>query len=201
MRWTHRLTLVLTLFLPTQLLADTALLASIAARLTTAEEVHSHFTQEKTLPFLTRPLRSTGEISISRENGLRWRVKQPVVSEMTVDSSGVQLDGRPMKDNGTGELIASLMQAFMTGELAGLEQTFTLTGELYDDHWQLVMKPRSPFLKAALTRIEVDGTSALAQVVIVEKNGTISTLQLRPINPADGENSQPLKPQHNASSP
>ena len=201
MRWIPQLALILALFLPPKLLADTALLTSIAARLTTAEELHYHFEQEKALPFLTQPLRSSGEISISRENGLSWCVKEPVVSEMTVDASGVRLDGRPVKDNGTGELIASLMRAFMTGELAGLEQTFTLTGELHDNRWQLVMKPLSPFMKAALTRIEVDGTSTLQQVIIVEKNGTISTIRLLPINPTDGGVHHKFKTQYDAISP
>ena len=198
MSWTLRLALALVLFLPPQLMADNALLTSIGARLTTAEELHCRFEQEKNLPFLTRPLRSSGEISISREHGLRWRVNKPVVSEMTVDISGVQLDGRPVKDNGSGKLIASLMQAFMTGELAALEQNFALTGQLSDERWQLVLRPRSSFLKAALTRVEVDGASTLQQVVIVEQNGTISTIHLLPTKPAIGELHHPFEVQYDA---
>jgi len=79
------------------LLAESELLLAVSDRLVTTEQLQRGFTQEKSLPFLNRPLLSAGEFSISRDKGLLWRVTEPIASEMTVNSSGVHLDGRSIE--------------------------------------------------------------------------------------------------------
>ena len=167
------------------LLAQSELLISVSDRLVTTEQLQRTFKQEKSLPFLSRPLLSSGEFFISRDKGLLWRVTEPVVSEMTVNAYGVQLDGRNIEDAGAGELIESLMQAFMTGNLSGVESTFIVTGELRGNSWHLNLRPRSLVLKSALERIEVDGASFLQQLVILEKNGTVSKIRLFELGETD----------------
>jgi len=185
MKWANWLIVALLSCWVLPLLAESELLLAVSDRLVTTEQLQRGFTQEKSLPFLNRPLLSAGEFSISRDKGLLWRVTEPIASEMTVNSSGVHLDGRSIEDAGTGELIASLMHAFMTGDLSGVKSTFTVTGELQDDGWHLNLRPRSLLLKSALERIEVDGASFLQQLVILEKNGTVSKIRLFELGATD----------------
>ena len=165
------------------LLADRELLASVSDRLVTGHDLQGRFEQEKSIPFLTQPLLSSGDFNLSNDSGLRWRVSSPVVSEMTVDTSGVTLDGRAVKDRGAGELIAELMLAFMTGDLSGPERMFTITGESYSESWHLTLIPRSALLKSALERIDVRGGSFLQQVVIVESSASVTRIRLFEVIP------------------
>ena len=165
------------------LLADRELLASVSDQLVTGDGLQGRFEQEKSISFLTQPLLSSGEFNLSNDSGLSWRVSSPVVSEMTVDTFGVTLDGRVVKDGGTGELIAELMQAFMTGDLSGPERTFTITGESYSESWHLTLTPRSALLKSALERIDLRGGSFLQQVVIVESSASATRIRLFEVIP------------------
>ncbi|MBT4520703.1 MAG: outer membrane lipoprotein carrier protein LolA, partial [Halieaceae bacterium] len=137
------------------LLADTGLLLSVSGRLTTGQQLQGRFDQQKSLPFLALPLNSSGDFSLDSDRGLYWRVLKPVKSEMTVDASGVQLDGHYVRDHGAGDLIASLMRAFMTGDLSGVQRTFAVSGEHGDEEWRLILKPRGAVLRSVLKKIEV----------------------------------------------
>lgn len=183
MKWASWLFLSLLAGHALPLLAEPELLEAVSNRLETTTQLQRRFEQEKSLPFLNRPLISSGEFTISREQGLIWRVTDPVVSEMTVDTSGVRLDGRRIDDAGTGALIASLMQAFMTGDLSEIQRKFNITGNSGEDSWHLVLTPRSIFLRSALKHIEVDGSRSLRQVIITEASGSKSKIRLFELAP------------------
>lgn len=186
MNWLRRLALLL---LWCQVLnasaAEPDLLASVSHQLTSFEQLSGRFEQQKTLPFLQNPLKSSGDYSISGEQGLLWRVTSPLVSEMTVDSAGVKLDGREFDDRGTGELMAKIMQSFMAGDLSAIADTFVISGEQCPQFWVLDLKPRSLILGAVLENIEVRGDTLLRQVIITEENKTETLIRFLAVTPED----------------
>ena len=179
------LALILLSFQTLSLRADEQLLAGIADQLVTGQTLQGRFKQEKSLPFLTRPLLSSGDFSLSDDSGLRWSVSEPVVSVMTVTRAGVKLEDQAVKDRGIGELMAQLMRAFMTGNLSEFERTFITSGELENDSWHLKLTPRSALMRSALTSIDVRGGHFLQQLVIVESSGSITGIHFIEVKPDD----------------
>ena len=168
-----------------QLKADPKLLTGVADQLVTGQALQGHFKQEKSLPFLTRPLLSSGDFSLSDDSGLRWRVSEPVVSVMTVVGTSVKLDDQAVKDRGVGELMAQLMRAFMTGDLSELARTFIASGELQNDSWHLNLTPRSVLMRSVLTSIDVRGGRFLQELVIVESSGSVTGMLFFEVTPGD----------------
>jgi hypothetical protein len=166
-----------------QLRADPQLLALVADQLVTGQALQGRFKQEKSLPFLTRPLLSSGDFSLSDDSGLRWRVSEPVVSVMTVTKDGVKLNDQAVKDRGVGELMDQLMRAFMSGNLSTLKRTFIASGELDNESWHLSLTPRSVFMKSALTSIDVRGADFLQQLIIVESSGSTTGIHFLEVTP------------------
>ncbi len=181
--------------------AEGDLLASVSQQLLRADQLSGLFEQEKTLPFLQNPLKSSGDYSISAEQGLRWRVTAPLVSEMTVDVSGVKLDGRDVDDRGTGELMAKLMQSFMTGDLSGIADTFKVSGERCAESWLLNLEPRAALLGFVLDHIEVRGDTLLRQVTITETGKAVTVLRLSQVSPVDVSASVPDAPDSHVTPP
>jgi hypothetical protein len=157
--------------------AESAVLQAISSRLTVYENMSGQFKQEKKLNFLRRPLVSSGSFSLSAEQGLSWLVKEPLRSEMTVRNSQVLLDGKVVQDRGVGQLMAMIMRAFMDGDLRGVAARFTASGELSEDHWQLLLKPKSAVLRSVLSHIELRGDVFLQDISIYEQGETITLIE------------------------
>ena len=152
-------------------------LSEISQRLVIGGQLSGRFEQEKMLAYLSRPLVSSGNFYLDTDEGLRWTVRSPIVSEMTVNASGVRLDGRKIRDFGAGELIAELMQVFMSGDVGRLEHTFSVTGESQELGWHLTLVPRSSFLQSVLESVDVSGAKFLEEVTIKEVSGTSTSIR------------------------
>lgn len=178
MNWRSILSLFLMLGMNTLTLADEATIAAIATRLEIASQISGSFVQQKYIPTLIRPLSSSGRFSLAAGGGLHWQVQQPLASEMTVDQNGVLLDGRPIKDHGSGELIAALLQAFLSGDLEALERSFSLSGVVTYQQWHIRLEPRALLLKSVLSHIDVRGDRFLEQIEVSEVGGGRTEIQL-----------------------
>lgn len=151
---------------------ENPLLQKLAERLEFHQSVEGDFRQEKYLYFMQRPMVSTGTFSMSRRNGLRWQVIEPVASLMTVQGHAVMLDGSPVKDQGVGQLMAMIMLGFMDGDLLGLDRSFSVSGDISADHWQLSLIPDTLLLRSVLQRIELRGDRYLRQIEVIEESMT-----------------------------
>jgi outer membrane lipoprotein-sorting protein len=151
---------------------ENPLLQKLTERLEFHQSVEGNFRQEKYLHFMQRPMVSTGTFSMSRRNGLRWQVAEPVASLMTVQGHAVMLDGSPVKDQGVGQLMAMIMLGFMDGDLAGLARSFSVSGDISADHWQLSLIPDTLLLRSVLNGIELGGDRYLTQIEVIEKSMT-----------------------------
>lgn len=147
------------------------LLQRLAERLSIVQELSGEFYQEKHVSFLQNPFVSSGNFSISRTEGLRWHVTDPLDSLMRVRGETVTLDGKTVDDFGVAQLITRLMFAFMEGELSGLLRTFEVDGALEDGGWQVTLIPKSSRLQAAFDRIDMQGDDHLREVTVFEAEG------------------------------
>lgn len=154
-----------------------ALLESVADRLTMNSQLAGEFVQAKQLEFMDSPLASRGEFSLAVDQGLTWRVTEPIASTMTVRGSRVTLDGREMNDRGIGQLLGMIMQGFMAGDLSALEKNFDVSGVASAEEWHLVLVPRSKILRSALARLELTGERFLRRIDIIENNETQTRIE------------------------
>ena len=147
---------------------EASVLQKISQQLTVHSSLSGQFKQDKVLGFLDTPLISSGSFNLSVATGLNWLVEKPLRSEMTVHNSQVFLDGKSVPDKGVGQFMAIIMQAFMTGDVQGVQRDFKVTGELLDNQWRLLLKPKSLMLRSAVSHIELRGSDFLEHISIFE---------------------------------
>lgn len=153
------------------------LLQQLAKRLSVAEELAGRFHQEKYVSFLQNPFVSKGEFSLSRTDGLRWQVTEPLDSLMTVQGNDVTLDGKSVQDYGVAGLITRLMFAVMEGDVSSLGRAFDIQATVVDEQWQLNLVPRGSRLQAAFERIDMQGDDHLREVTVFEQEGNRTTVR------------------------
>lgn len=173
MRFTALRRLLAALLLSVSAAAGAAdLQAQIAAQLSAQPLTRGRFAQEKTLPFLSRPLQSSGEFLYSAEFGVLWRVQEPVASELVITDAGLFQNGERLA-GGAGPMgtVKDVFQGLLGGRLAALQRYFTLVAGGDPQHWQLQLTPKPGPLQQALTAVELRGGSALDSLALTEPGG------------------------------
>lgn len=128
--------------------------------------VRGEFEQTRTLKALKRPLLSRGSFVFSPEQGLMWAQSQPfenllILSEtrmLSRDSEGLWQQTEVDAKAGPATLMPMLVKAMMGGDMATLEQHFSLTLNVTDNRWQLSLSPKDSDIKALFTAIELEGS-------------------------------------------
>ena len=157
-------------------------LQAISSKLTYHDRLQGRFTQTKELSFLSTPFISAGSFTLSTAQGLDWLVETPLQSRMIVKESVITLDGKPVKDRGVGQFMATIMQAFMTGDLQGVRKDFTVAGELSDDgSWRLTLRPKTLVLRTVLSHIDLAGDTFLQRIAIVELDETRTIIEFNKV--------------------
>ncbi len=162
--------------------SETNLLRAVNGRLLLNEGITGSFQQEKHLTFMRQPLVSTGQFTLRRNQGLYWKVLEPVASLMVVRDGTVTLDGKQISDRGVGELLADIMLGFISGKLQGLEQNFHVSGDVLADGWALQLQPRTYPLSQVLSHIELEGDSYLSRIRVVERSGNRTDMHFSEIS-------------------
>jgi len=152
-------------------------LQEISKRLVTYSSLSGKFRQSKQLNFMDRPLVSSGSFTLGTTEGLSWLVQKPLHSEMRVINSGVFLDGKKVQDKGVGQLMAMIMEAFMTADARGVQQDFSASASLLEAQWSLLLKPKSMMLRSVLSHIELRGDKFLEEISIFELNENSTRIQ------------------------
>ncbi|NDL65624.1 LolA family protein [Acerihabitans arboris] len=141
--------------------------------------VRAHFDQQRRIGGIARPLRSSGELLVARQNGLWWQQQQPFLLTLILnDSRMVQITG-----NQAPEVITAasnpqmfrfnhLLRALFQADRAVLEQNFTLQfTDQGQDNWQLVLVPKTSPLDKLFTSITLTGRTYLDHILLEDKQG------------------------------
>ncbi len=107
--------------------------ADLARRLAHRSAFECDFRQERTLPGMKAPLRSTGVFQLMPQRHALWIQKTPIAQRILVRESGLELlrpDGTTQKLSAStpvaGDLVRALF-ALTQGDLNGLEKNFNVS--------------------------------------------------------------------------
>lgn len=140
--------------------------------------VSGQFSQERHVDFLQKPLASSGDFLINRDQSLMWRVLDPIESTMQIKKGVLTLNGKQVPDMGAGALMSVIIQSIFSGDFSQLKQHFEVEGEINQNNWTLQLVPKSNLLRKGIEFIRLDGSNHLSGISLHEKYGSRTTIRL-----------------------
>jgi len=149
------------------------------------------FEEERSSPWLSQPLRSAGHLwrtgellekQVERPERATWQLRSDRMTWIAAD--GQSQRSVAYADSPAAGALAQTLRQLVSGELSQLADRFeaTLAGDAA--RWSLRLEPRDPGLRRAMVYLEVGGRQGLLEsIVLVERNGAVTTTQLRPASP------------------
>lgn len=160
----------LLLLLASYTFAETAALQAIDARLSKPALLQGDFEQKKSIRILSRPLLSTGEFSVVRGQGVVWTIQQPMASQLIISAQGIE--GADIGDNRAMAYIAKILNQLLSGDIAVLEQQFTINVEQQNEAgWAITLLPRSSLLAKAISQVDLRGQQHIQHLLLHEASG------------------------------
>lgn len=185
--------IVLIVFLiPSLVLAESALfsdenratpleVAALTAPLRERTYVHGEFQQEKRIPALRKPVKSSGDFTFLRSGSLEWSVRQPFQSEVLLSPKGITRrdeTGAEVSIEGSSvvERFSELFLVLFGGEFSTLESQCDFWVKRNESQWELGLRPKGGGLKKLFTALVVRGEAAAQKtqvqgVQLFEPNG------------------------------
>lgn len=174
------LTVVIALLCCTGVRAGSLDVTALATRLGHNDISRGDFTQQHMLPFLTHPLTSTGHFLYARGHGVSWVVEQPVQASITVAADGGVCASDPGVDSGrAASVVARLVGAMLSGDLAALRDWFDVSADGTGNAWTVTLKPNRDALARIIDSITLHGNGAdPARIDVHERSGGTTRIDL-----------------------
>jgi hypothetical protein len=153
------------------------------------DRLRCHFTEEKRIALLARPLRSTGTIYFARDRGIARLTATPKVQRavLTPTSLRISSDRRseeiPLDKSKDLKAFALILPTLLRGERSELERSFEIGLHGRDsDWWALAFTPRTESLRGLVRSVVVIGRrTELVALRIVEASGDTTDTRLTEI--------------------
>ena len=173
----------LALLAPAAILGAQALPGALTAQLKATPLLHAEFTQTRTLAALSRPLKSSGSLVVSRDKGVIWRLAKPMPLTLVVTPRGlveVDRDGKKKtqasKDAPMVAQMAGIMKSLLEGQWSALEGLFKVTSETGPGgKWTITLSPR-PSTRAFLEGVRIRGGAFIDDIQVKEASGDTTEL-------------------------
>lgn len=150
--------------------------------------LEGQFVQEKTLEDLDATVESKGSFTFSVDQGLRWRVSEPVASELRITREEIVeiQDGEEVMRMATEEqpitrVITEIFFSMFTGDRNALEQYFELTGSQSAERWTLHLRPVDDSVASVMASIDLVGDQQVEEMVLHETNGDTTRIRLEDV--------------------
>jgi hypothetical protein len=153
---------------------------SYARHLAAAPVLYGHFTQQKSIQGIRKPLVSQGDFLVARGKGVIWRTRKPFAAAAAVTAKGLwALEGgdsarapkrAPLHQGNLGATLG-MMERVLSGDPAGLEKNFAVRASGGDSAWTLQLSPKDPAWGRFLRSIDVAGGAHIDSVAYLEANG------------------------------
>lgn len=147
--------------------------------------LRGHFTQRKYLSEIPRPLTSTGEFLLVRDQGVWWHAQTPLDSALTLTPRGlIQVDARtPMPPGGSqrqpgSEIAAGIFFALFALDIDTLARSFDLFAMQSAARWQLGLRPRDAAVAAWFRQATLSGGEQVERVTLFEAAGDRTEIEL-----------------------
>lgn len=156
--------------------------AALLSRWVEAAPAAFDFVQEKHLGVLSHPIVSHGVVTRRPDQTILWRQTDPFDSAVLIGALGIE-SGDDRADAAMQGAVASIAGAVVDiffGRLDHLAALFDVTA--LDGH--VVLVPKDDLLSGVIDRIELDGSSWLSEITLVDKSGDYTTISLTPADTA-----------------
>jgi hypothetical protein len=172
--------------------ADRELLAKVSARLAADVAVDQHFTQEKQLRVLKRPIRTEGTMLYRRDRGVCWNTEKPVLSTLVLGEQQLR------QINGGEELVLKAQQqpalfgftrlffAALSGQVEQLSEHFQVQVGGDEQHWSLDLTPRDALLQKFIEHMQLSGGARVEHVVVQGRDNDRTDIVFSPLDSAIG---------------
>lgn len=130
--------------------------------------LRAEFSQVKTLPEVTRPLRATGNLVVSKDLGVILKTTSP---EFAKGTKALPAGPDPIGSNPVEVRINGMIKSVLAGDLEPLLAYFSAKGRGTPGHHVVTLIPKSAEVKGAVTSIEVRFGQHLEDVIISEAGG------------------------------
>ena len=157
--------------------APSALPEALTAHLKTVTLLHADFTQTRTLAALSRPLKATGSLVLSRDQGVIWQVRKPLSLCYVITPGGIKEFGpdgtakpKGAKDGPVVAQIGRILQSLLQGKWSALDDYFTIRAEGRPEAWKINLAPK-PQTAAFLKGIQLSGGRTIDRVILQEPGG------------------------------
>lgn len=162
-------------------------LPALAALLTQRTQAQASFSEERVISGLDQPLVSSGTLLFVAPQRLERHTLQPRAESMLVDGTQLTLirggRSRQMSLEAVPEMIPLIeaLRATLSGELARLQDHFSVKLEGSTRQWKLMLVPRDSRLRLQVLQIDISGQeSALSSIEMRLAGGDRSTMTLGP---------------------
>ncbi|BDU75681.1 outer membrane lipoprotein carrier protein LolA [Mesoterricola sediminis] len=162
---------------------------ALTAHLKATPLLHADFVQTRRLAALSRPLKSSGNLVVSRELGVLWRMEKPLRLTVALGPKGVaEVDAQgnrklqTAKDNAMAARMAGIMKSLLEGRWSGLEELFTVKGQGGPEAWTILLEPR-PQTAAFIKGVRIRGGAFVETIHVDEPSGDTTDIQFLRFNP------------------
>jgi len=151
---------------------------ALTAHLKSTSILHADFNQTRHIAVLSRPLKSSGSLVISRDLGVIWRMAKPMPLTVVAGPKGVlEVDReghrklQTSKDTPMVAQMASIMKSLLEGKWSALEGFFSVKGEGgKDGGWSILLTP-TPQTAAFLKSVRIRGAKHIESIHVEEPSG------------------------------
>jgi len=160
-----------------------ALPEALTAQLKATPFLRVDFQQTRTLAALSRPLKSSGSLVVSREQGVIWAMAKPMALTVVVSPKGVlevDAEGRKKlqtsKDTPMVAQMARIMKSLLEGQWSALDDLFSVTGATRPEgKWTILLAPK-PRTAAFLKAVRIQGGRFIETIHVTEASGDATDL-------------------------
>ena len=152
----------------------------------------AEYIQSKNVPYISKPLITTGKLEFALGLGLIWEVNKPMWTKTLINESGVFKSTKYHKKQKVKDrqiqVIAEIMTELLSANLDKVESKFNLTLINEGDEqgiWEVQLEPKGLLMKKALEKITLKGISneqikqsGITEIIIIDKSNNITTIAL-----------------------
>jgi outer membrane lipoprotein-sorting protein len=160
--------------------------AALLARLHQPAVLRGQFVQSRQIAGFKRPVESSGDFVVARDQGLLWHTVKPFESTLSVSRERLRvtngkgaaettLDARrePML-----RTLNDILQSVVIADVAALEKRFDLAIKLVGaSGWEMVLTPKDATLRARFSGIQLAGGAHVQNVRLMEASGDVTAVR------------------------